>query len=166
MSQKHDPLQPLPPEALYRACDTAGFPFDTTDDVEPLDDVVGQPRAVASVRFAIGMHHRGYNLFVMGAEGTGKYSLVRKFLESHAAGQPVPDDWCYVHNFAEPHKPRALRLPPGQGRVLRQDMDDLIRDLRDSIPGAFESDEYRDRRNIILEQLKELNDGALAELQQ
>ena len=44
---------------LYTACPRDGFAFKTTADVEPLDGVIGQDRAVESIRFAIGMLHDG-----------------------------------------------------------------------------------------------------------
>jgi lon-related putative ATP-dependent protease len=158
-------MKPLPPESLYRRSDPAAFPFRTTAELEPLEEVIGQHRAVEAVRFAIGMRHRGYNLFAFGPQGTGKYSLVRHYLEKVAAEQPVPSDWCYVNNFAEPHKPRTLRLPPGAGRPLKADMERLVDDLRAAIPAVFESEEYRNRRRVIEEQTKERHDEAFGALQ-
>lgn len=113
-------------EALRRCCDPATFRFKTTNDLESLDDSVGQERAVEAVRFGVGMRHEGYNLFAFGPPGTGKYSLVRRYVEEKAANDPAPFDWCYVNNFAEPHKPHILRLPAGRGASLRDDMERLV----------------------------------------
>jgi hypothetical protein len=107
----------VPPELLYRACPLDQLPFETTADLEPIDDGIGQKRAAAAVHVALGMKHGGYNLFALGPVGTGKYAFVRKALERASASWPVPPDWCYVNNFAEPHRPRALRLPPGRAAV-------------------------------------------------
>jgi predicted ATP-dependent protease len=126
--------KPLAPDALYTRCDPADFPFATTAEIDPVEDVIGQDRAVEAVRFAIGMKHHGFNLFAMGPEGTGKYSLIRRFLDLHAAGEPVPDDWAYVNNFDDPHRPQALRLPAGRAAPLSADMDRLIEELRAAIP--------------------------------
>ncbi len=160
-----DPPKPLPPAALRTPCDPGRFSFETTAELEPLDGVVGQDRAVEAVRFAIGMRHDGYNLFAFGPEGTGKSSLVRRYLEHAATGQPVPSDWAYVNNFAEPHRPKALRLPPGKGGPLRQDMENLVEELQAAIPAAFESDEYRNRKTVIEEQFKEHQEEAFGGLQ-
>ena len=70
-------------------------------------------------RFAMQMPGQGYNLLVMGPEGSGKYTAIRQYLDQQAACRPVPDDWCYVHNFEDARRPRAIRLPAGRGRVLR-----------------------------------------------
>jgi len=156
---------PLPPDALYTPCDPADFPFATTAEIDPVEDVIGQDRAVEAVRFAIGMKHHGFNLFAMGPEGTGKYSLIRRFLELRAAGEPVPDDWGYVNNFDEPHRPRALRLPPGQAAPLAADMDRLVEELRAAIPAAFESDAYRAGRAAIDQRFKQRHEEAFGGLQ-
>jgi lon-related putative ATP-dependent protease len=157
--------KPLPPEVLYTACDVDELPFETTADLDPVDDVVGQDRAAEAVRFAVGMKHRGYNLFALGPVGTGKYNFLRRHVEKSVAEWPTPSDWCYVHNFPEPHRPRALELPPGKARPFHDDMAHLIDELRLAIPAAFESDEYRNRKNVIQEQFKERQEEAFNELQ-
>jgi predicted ATP-dependent protease len=159
------PAGPLPPEALYTACDAGELPFETTAELQPFDDVVGQDRAWEAVRFAIGMNHSGYNLFALGPAGTGKYTFVRRHVEKSVAEWPTPSDWCYVHNFTEPHRPRALELPPGKARSFHDDMAHLVGELRLVIPAAFESDEYRNRKNVIQEQFKERQEEAFNELQ-
>jgi lon-related putative ATP-dependent protease len=158
--------EPLKPEALRRQCDPAQFTFETTAELEDLSEIVGQARAVEAVRFGIGIRRRGYNLFALGPAGAGKHFMVRQFIEKKALGEPTPSDWCYVNNFDQPHKPRALRLPPGQGSVLRRDMDQLIEELRSAIPALFETDDYRNRKQVILQELKERQEKAFADLQQ
>ena len=158
--------QPLPPEALYTTCDPAQFPFRTTADLEPLEEIVGQDRAVEAVRFFIGMRNSSYNLFALGPEGTGKSTLVGRFLKKHAAQEPVPSDWCYVNNFTEPHRPQALRLPPGRASPLRADMARLVDELKATIPAVFESDEYRNRKSVIEEEFQERQEEAFSGLRQ
>lgn len=155
------PIKPLSPDALYRSVPLDTIPFDHTDSAPDHAEPVGQERAVEAVAFGIGMRGQGYNLFCMGPEGTGKASLVRRFLHEAAAEQPVPDDWCYVHNFAQPTKPRALHLPRGRARPLAKAMDELVEDLRLAIPSAFETEEYRNHRKQIEEEFKARQDEAL-----
>ncbi|MBL8660801.1 MAG: AAA family ATPase [Rhodospirillales bacterium] len=155
----------LPPAALFTPCDENALDFETTDDLEPLDEAIGQDRAAEAVRFAMGMRHAGYNLFAFGPAGTGKYSFVRGYAERIAAGWAVPPDWCYVHNFAEPHRPRSMQLPAGRARPFHDDSERLIDELRHAIPATFESDEYRNRKGIIQEQFKERQEEAFNALQ-
>lgn len=151
---------PLPPEALFTPCDPASLPFDTTAELAEAGMTVGQDRAVESIRFAIGMRHRGFNLFALGPEGTGRRSLIMQFLGQAAAAQPVPDDWVYVTDFAEPHKPRALRLPPGRAAALKKDMEWLVDELCSALPAAFESEDYRSRRHALESELRDRQEDA------
>jgi lon-related putative ATP-dependent protease len=151
---------PLPPEKLFRACDPASLGFETTDEIPDLDEILGQPRAVEAMRFGIDIRHQGYNIFVLGPQGAGRYTLIGEFLRRAAAAEKKPDDWCYIFNFAEPHRPKALRLPPGQGLPFRDAMARLVDDLRDAIPAAFEAEEHQARRNLIENELKERHEQA------
>ncbi len=151
--------------APARRCDPSAFTFDTTAELEELDEIVGQDRAVEAVAFGIGIRQPGYNLYAMGPEGIGKYSLVRQYLLGRARGEPVPDDWCYVHDFADPRRPRALRLGAGEGRRFKDRIGTLDRELRAAIPAAFESEEYRNRRQAIESALKERRDAALLDFE-
>ncbi|MBL6946838.1 MAG: AAA family ATPase [Rhodospirillales bacterium] len=159
-------IKPLSADALYTPCDPNHFPFETTAEIDPVEDVIGQDRAVEAVRFAIGMKHHGFNLFAMGPEGTGKLSLIRRFLELRAETEPVPDDWCFINNFSEPHQPHALCLPPGRGRSLRDDMDRLVEELRAVIPAAFENEKYRARKLAVEDEFKDRNQSIFSEVQE
>ncbi len=131
-----------------------------------IEAFVGQSRAVEAMEFGLGIQREGYNIFALGASGTGKLSLVRQFFEQQASHEPAPDDWCYVHNFAQPYRPSALRLPPGAGARLRADMERLVSQLRTTLAAAFESEEYQTRRQIIVEELEEKQAEAFEGLQQ
>ena len=100
--------------------------------------MVGQDRAVEAVAFGVAIRQPGFNLYAMGPEGIGKLSLLRQVLEARAESEPVPQDWCYVHNFADPRRPRAICLPAGEGRRFRDRIAQLERELRTAIPAAFE----------------------------
>ncbi len=161
-------IQPLPSHMLYRRCDPSSFNFATTDELEDLSlgEIVGQDRAVNAILFGIGIRREGYNLFALGPSGTGKRTTITQFLDQKAATEPVPPDWCYVNNFTHPHKPRALKLPPGYGRLLRRDMEQLIEELLVAIPAAFESEDYRLRRQEAQEEFEARQERAFNEIQQ
>jgi len=156
----------LSPERLRRSCAPDDIPFATTAEVPPSAAVVGQDRAVESLTFGIGIRHHGYNLFAVGPPGVGKLSLLRQFLEQQAAREAVPPDWCYVHDFANPDRPRALELPPGRAIVLQRDMAAAVAELRVALRATFESEEYRTRKQQIGEHFKTQQERALAEIQE
>ncbi len=159
-------LKELEVAALYQRCDVEQFDFETTADLEELTDIIGQPRAVEAVQFGIGIDQSGYNIFALGPVGSGKQSLVQQFFEQAASTEPVPSDWCYVNNFEQTHKPKALRLPPGKGGELRQDVEQLVEELRTALSTAFESEEYQTRQQEIQEEFKERQESTLSEVQQ
>ena len=158
--------RPLSPEQLCRRCDPARFPFDTTETLEGLTSALGQERATEAVRFGTGIRRDGYNLFAMGPPETGRHTWVRSLLEERAGREAVPPDVCYVHDFAVPHRPRALRLPPGKGQELKKDVEALVEDLRTVIPAALESDEHRARRRTLEQETKETHEKDLTALRE
>jgi lon-related putative ATP-dependent protease len=139
---------------LQRVCDPSSLGFDTTADLPQLTEVLGQPRAVAALELGVSMAAHGFNLFALGLPGSGKTTLIRDYLEHHAASKPIPPDLCYVNNFDDSRCPIALRLPAGQAAKLKQQVAALVRELRDVIPRAFESKEYEGQRDKIVNGLK------------
>jgi len=157
----------IPLERLRRVCD-CGSELDfcsTSLDVAPLDGMIGQERAVRSMRFGLAMDAPGYNIFVAGQPGTGKTTYVQAVV-SHAAEKGArPDDWCYVNNFADKDSPLAISLPAGLGREFQKDMDDLITELRSTIPKAFESSNYEQQKDALLSSFQEHMQGRFSAIQ-
>ena len=159
-----NPIPPLSPDSLYRACDTGHFTFTTTAELDDLSEGIGQMRAIDAAHFGIGMRHAGYNLYVMGPPGSGKRYLVRQLLDQRVGTEAKPADWCYVHNFSQPHKPHAIRLPAGMGTRFHADMQQLVSELQATIPAVFEGDEYRRRLARIDEEYGERQGRAFVEV--
>jgi len=159
------PPAELTPEQLYRRVDPEQIPFASTADAEEFSAIIGQTRAVDAVQFGVGIRHEGYNLFVMGKPGVGKNTYVRRVLEQQAAVETTPDDYCYVHNFFEPHKPCALRLPAGSARLLRDSMRQLMDELHHYVPAAFETEQYRSQVLAIEQELKQREETQFLQLQ-
>lgn len=143
-------MKSLPLHQLYKACVLKELPFKTTRQLEPLAEIVGQNRAQEAVRFALAMPHGGYNVYAVGCNGLGKRTMMLRYLEHHVDTEHQSHDWCYVANFEEPRIPRVLKLPGGQGHLLKQDMDRLMTRLMKVIPQTFDSDSFLERA----EQLK------------
>jgi len=146
----------LHPAELRRHCDPQIFEVETTAECKPLDDVIGQERALRALELGLGIKDFRYNIYVAGSPGTGKNSIVQAFLQKISLREPPPSDLCYVHNFDDPYCPRYILLPQGLGRKLAADMDDLVAKLRERIPAAYHSEEYRKKRQSLDEQFNEL----------
>ncbi len=101
---------------------------------------------------------------MLGPAGSGKSTAVRALLEAKAANEPAPCDWVYVYNFETTHQPSAISLPRGRARQLSQAMIGVIDELRQAIPGLFESEEYQTRRRAVDEQFRAGQEQAFEEL--
>ncbi len=154
------PDQPveLTPDRLRAYCDPASFQSDSTAEMEADAGIIGQPRAASAIEFAISVTAAGYNLYAAGEPGTGRNTAIRIAVEHAAKEKPIPNDWCYVHNFDQPDAPNALSLPAGMGCQLKNDMADLITELREEIRKAFEGKAYEERRAHLLKELQEKRD--------
>lgn len=157
-------LQPLDPSQLFTACDAGQLGFDHTDELADVELSIGQERALEAIQFGMDIRCKGYNVFVLGPSGAGRLTVVRQTVDQLAAGQPVASDWCYLNNFEQAAKPHALRLPPGMGKRLYQDVEKLIEDLSTAIPVAFESEEYRTRAEEIEEKARTREAEVVGEL--
>ena len=164
---KYGPVagEKLPPALLNRRVDPAELPFELASEIEALDGPIGQERAVEAIEFAVAMRHKGYNVYALGPAGTGKHTLIDALLRRRAAGEPVPPDWCYVNNFADPAAPRRLQLPPGRAVGLREAMKRLIDELRAALPAAFERDEYRARHDVVEQQFRQKSEAGFGDVQ-
>ena len=151
-------------DALCRQCDAGQFDFETTEQLEPVAGALGQERAIEAIGLGVGIRRIGFNLLVLGEPGTDKFELTREQIAAIAAAETVPDDWCYVDNFQEAHRPNALRFPRGQGAKFRDDMRRLVEELLGAIPAVLESDEYRARVEQIDAQYGGMQEQGFSEL--
>ena len=144
----------ITPAEAFHHCDPLEFTFETTAEVESLTRFIGQERALEAVDFGVGMRQSGFNLFVIGAEGSGRHSVIKSFINKKAAEEETPKDWCYLHNFKHPHRPLAVAFPFGHSLVFKREMHDLVDKLKSTIPTVFEGDDYRARSKVVRDKLQ------------
>ena len=160
-------------DKLTWRCDLTQLPFTCTAEMTPLEDFIGQDRAIRAIEFGLGVNKPGFNIFVTGLTGTGKTSIIKAFLKkvngaiAAPADAPTPEDWCYVYNFDDPDRPLALKLRRGAGKALKSDMEQLIQTLQRDAKKLFESDEFAHQRQGLIEQLQkkqqEMMEGLMAQ---
>jgi lon-related putative ATP-dependent protease len=136
----------------------------TTEDLEPLEGIIGQDRAVKALKFGLNIENGGFNIFVAGYSGTGRTTSVKEFVEEFASAKPVPPDWCYVNNFKDSYQPNAIKLPSGRGKEFREDIKNLIASIRTMLPKTFESKDYTDKRDSIIKNTELQKDKILGDL--
>jgi lon-related putative ATP-dependent protease len=159
----------LSAEKLRRECAHDIMRCETTQELAPLQEIIGQERAVRALKFGLGIRERGFNIYVAGFPGTGRTTAVKNFLDEMARTKPVPSDWCYVNNFSNEYEPKAIKLPSGRGKEFQKDMKGFIENARSALPKAFESEDYASKREATIkaaeEQRKQLIDQLNTEAQ-
>ena len=134
---------------LRSICDPKMFTFKTTAEVDPLDKVIGQERAVQAIEFGLNIKSPGYNIFVTGIEGTGKSTIIKDIVTQYAKKLPSPVDWCMVNNFKDEYHPKTISVPKSKATRFSKTMDKLIDDLKKELPKAFEHESYQQRQGEI-----------------
>jgi len=158
-------LWELKPENLRDECDFNALGFETTADLTPMKvKVVAQDRAQRALEFGLGIKDHEYNIFVAGPRHSRKTEAIKDYVSELAAKEPSPPDYLYVHNFKEPERPKNMALPTGRGRTLKNDMEELIANLKQRVPEVFESEEYSNRREALVRQFTHDRNAILQEL--
>jgi len=157
-------VRPLQPDQLYRLTDLSSLKFSTTAELQPIDGLVGQARALEAIRFGTQIGKAGFNLFVIGPNGARMQDSVKAVLAEEARGKPSPSDWVYVNNFTDTDRPVAIALPAGQARKFHDAMHKLIDDLKSALPAVFQSEDYQTRRGAIDESFQKRQGEAFSAL--
>ncbi|HIJ36876.1 MAG TPA: AAA family ATPase, partial [Deltaproteobacteria bacterium] len=144
----------------------AAFSFKTTDDLEPLKEIIGQKRGVEAFKFGMGIKIKGYNVFVTGVAGTGRMSTVKKLLEENCCDSAPPEDLCYVNNFKDPEEPILFHFKSGQGLAFKKDIKVFVEALKKQIPKLFESQEFINAKKEIMELYETKGKGFFKELEE
>lgn len=157
-------ISELPPEKLRLECPPGKVECKTSEELAPLEGIVGQDRALKALTFGMEMKGKGFNVFAAGPPVTGKRPATRSYLEKIAKTKPTPADWCYVNNFQNPYEPKALKLPAGKAKIFQKDLKNLIDQVKRAVPAALQSEEFAARTNSISKKSVEERDRILNEL--
>jgi ATP-dependent Lon protease len=139
----------LRPEELRWTCDLSKFDLAVSEREARLIGIIGQDRAIRAMKMGITLYSPGYNIFVCGITGTGRTTTVKRILDNIKSSCPLPLDRCYVHNFAEPERPRLIVLHRGSACTFRRHMQRFAREASVVIPHTLESDRYVKKREKI-----------------
>ena len=149
---------------LKMTCNPNIFAFDTTEELEPIQEGIGQDRGIKALEFGLQVDVKGYNLYLEGPSGVGKTMYTKNYLQKIAAKKKVPSDWCYIYNFDNPNEPIAVSLPAGQGKEFKNSMDGFIKEIRKDIRKTFNNDDFEKEKALIKQEYEEKRSALLEKL--
>lgn len=142
----------LTAEQAEPAIDFSRLEFSSTAELNALEEIIGQPRAVKALELGLGIRDTGYNIYISGTSGMGKKALIQKMVSEIASNEPTPVDWIYVNNFGQEDRPLSISLEPGQGKKLKKEMEELLSRLRDEVPRAFRQEDFsKEKQRLNME---------------
>ncbi|MCF8113418.1 MAG: AAA family ATPase [Desulfotignum sp.] len=150
-------------DQLTRSCENDPFAFATTADLEPLDSVIGQRRAVDAIHFGLDMKGPGYHIFITGNEGTGKTTITRDILTAVAEKRKTPEDLCLVNNFDDPYRPGTISLPTGSANFFSRKMARFVEALKVNLPQAFEQKPFLEKQEQIKSEFARIQEKQMAD---
>ncbi|HCB08001.1 MAG TPA: ATP-dependent protease [Alteromonas sp.] len=156
MTWERLPATQLTPNINRRAINQA-----LKDDAALNSTFIGQERAREALTFGLNIDSTGYNLYVMGEHATGRFTLVKEYIERHVSKLATPDDWCFINNFEEEREPLVLRMHPGGAREFARDMANLVDELLDTYPAAFDNPGYQRKKAAIARHFEQKYDEAI-----
>ncbi|MCL5070945.1 MAG: AAA family ATPase [Actinobacteria bacterium] len=154
----------LSPRELKIEYDSGKLKCKTTEELTPLEGIIGQERAVKALKFGLNIKDSGFNIFVAGYSGTGRTTGVRGFVEEIAKKRPAPLDWCYINNFKNSYEPNVIKLPAGKGKIFREDISNFIISIRNLLPKTFESKDYSEKKATVIKSIEQEREKLLNEL--
>ena len=149
---------------LKMNCNPNIFNFDSTAELEAIQDGIGQERGIKALEFGLQVDLKGYNLYLEGPSGVGKTSYTRNYLNKISAKKKVPSDWCYVYNFQNPNEPIAIEFPAGKGKEFKDDMDGFIKEIKKDIQKTFNNDDFEKEKAIIKQEFEARRSALLDKL--
>lgn len=136
----------IPPEQLRWAPERDSVKEKSTRKAPLSDGIVGQADARQALRLALTSQSWNHNAYVRGPEASGRRALIHSLFDELKPSPRRSLDFCYVHNFANPDRPRLIVLPGGQGRHFQHSMTRISLFVRDRLPEILKNDPIRSRR--------------------
>lgn len=151
---------------LRAICNPEIFTFEDTSELEAINTGIGQDRGIKALEFGVNVDIKGYNLYLEGPSGVGKTMYAKNYLDKISKKKKVPNDWCYIYNFANPNEPVAVSFPAGQGKEFKETMDAFIKDIRNDIKSTFNNDDFEKEKTLIRQDFEEKRACLLDKLNQ
>ena len=113
-------------------------------------------RAKEALDFGLSTATSGFNVFVVGADRSGRMTETMAYLQKEMMGKPASPDWLYLNNFRRSHRPRPVSVASGSGRRFRDAVQALVPGIRAALQRAFEDEGHLAALQAPAQRLQEL----------
>jgi predicted ATP-dependent protease len=127
--------------------------------------LIGQQRAKDALSFGLGVDAAGYNLYVMGEQATGRFTLVNDYITAIKKPKYPVLDWCYLNNLEAEREPMALSLAAGESKRLVKDIETLIDEIMATFPAVFENPSFQRKKGAITRHFDQKYDSAIDQVE-
>jgi len=134
----------LKPNELNASISLNDFKFKTTEELlgntigyQPhIHGWVAQSEAKKAALFGLSLRQSGFNLIVLGEQGSGRSSLMQSAMHEVAKQKSNAKlhDLVAIYDFEQLNQPTLVKLPVGAGQKLRAEMDAFARALMLEMP--------------------------------
>ncbi len=121
-----------------------------TDIEKPILAIIGQERAIKALRLGVELRKQGYNIFITGLSGTGKFTTVQKMLETLQPECSIMNDYAYVNNFEDEDRPILLKFKAGRAIKFKKDMFRSIEFIQAQVAKTFESAPFTKNKEKLI----------------
>ena len=146
---------------LKRSYQPSDFTFQTTNDVQHYENIIGQEKTLSAIKRALQIEAKGFNLYICGTNSDDKEAAVRSVIEEVAKKKQAPDAVVYIYNFATPEQPKLLRLTTEVALAFKDDMEEMIAFILNELPLRLKSEEAEDKRGLLVEEFERFKNAQI-----
>jgi predicted ATP-dependent protease len=130
-----------------------------------LFDLSSHSRAREAISFGLKMRNKGFHVFVVGEDRSGRMTATLTYLKQYVKQMPPPPDWVYLNNFSQTYKPKPYSLPAGMGRLLQEKTAELITNIKVLLNKMLSSAHYLRQIDTLSASLQYQIDQQVTEIQ-
>lgn len=155
----HSPFELEPDQILF------SIPISQETEESEAAAIIGQSRAMTALALGLGIQSKGYNVFIMGLPGTGRRTALLSVLKNYKPSRGILQDKAFVFDFKKPQEPRSLSFPAGQAASFKQDIHELVEDIKRIVAIHSESAEFKKKQASLFSDSEKSENRVLSEFE-
>ncbi|PNR99559.1 hypothetical protein X927_05315 [Petrotoga mexicana DSM 14811] len=140
--------------------------IDNTSEIKigSYQDYTIQTDACEILQFALESSNDSNNVFIVGPNRSGRRGMTRKIIERISLTQKAPQDLLYVFNFKEEKKPKLLKLPAGEAKNFKSELQSIINSSVQVLNKTMQTEEFQQRLSSLEKEYNEQREKLWSDL--